>query len=124
MAKAQTKRAKVAEFKGYHKINLTREQNEVFESEYASLSARFDDIDILINNGYKLSFSWDDYNSGVSAALYAKDQKMDWAGYTLTAWAGDAQTALNLLLFKHFIVAQQKWEIVKAEREGSDTKWG
>lgn len=124
MAAKKSTKVKPAEFQGYHKINLTQEQNDVFEREYANLSPRMEDIDILVNNGYKLSFSWDDYNSGVSASLYAKNQKMEWAGYTLSAWAGDAQTALNLLLFKHFVVAKEQWEIVKKEREGSSSKWG
>lgn len=122
--KKQNKSAKKAEWKGYHKINLTREQNELFEGQYASRSVPFTDFDILVNNGYKLSISWDNYNGGVSASLYAQDQKMEWAGFTLSAWAGDAETALKLLLFKHYVVAEQRWEIVKPEREGSSVKWG
>lgn len=124
MAKAKTTKVTKAEWKGYHKINLNNEQAEVFDRDYSKVIPPFSDIDILVNNGYKLSFSWDDYNTGVSASLYAASKKMDWAGYTLSAWAGDAQTALNLLLFKHFVVAQQKWEIVPHEREGSSVKWG
>ncbi len=124
MANKKSTKVKSAEFKGYHKINLDNAQNALFDAEYASIVPPLSDIDILINNGYKLSFAWDDFNSGVSASLYAKDQKMEWAGYTLSAWAGDVQTALNLLLFKHFVVANQKWEIVKPEREGSSVKWG
>lgn len=124
MAKPKTTKVKKAEWKGYHKINLTREQTEVFESEHANLPINAAEVDILVNNGYKLSYSWDDYNSGVSASLYAQNAKMDWAGYTLSAWAGDIQTAHNLLLFKHFVVAGERWEIVKHEREGSSTRFG
>ena len=124
MAKAQKSKVKRAEWKGYCKVNLTREQNEVFENEHAALQINPAELDILVNDGYKISFSWDDYNSGVSASLYATNAKMEWAGYSLSAWAGDVQTALNLLLFKHFVVAEQRWEIVKDERAGSDVKWG
>lgn len=124
MAKSQTRQVKKAEWKGYHKINLTKEQNELFEDQYISRAVPFTDFDILVNNGYKLSVSWDSYNHGVSASLYAQDKKMEWAGYTLSAWAGDAETALKLLLFKHYVVANQQWEVVKTEREGSSSKWG
>jgi hypothetical protein len=124
MAKSQTKQVKRAEWKGYHKINLTKEQNELFTGNYATNLIAPSDIDILVNNGYKLSISWDSYNSGISASLYCQDKKMEWSGYTLSAWAGDTQTALNLLFFKHYVVAQEQWEIVPHEREGSDTKWG
>lgn len=124
MAKAKTTKVKSADWKGYHKINLTNEQTEEFSRDHQNAEVHLADLDILINQGYKITFSWDDYNTGVSAALYAKDAKMEWAGYTLTAWAGDVQTALNLLLFKHFVVAQEQWEIVPHEREGSSTKFG
>lgn len=124
MAKAQTKQVKKAEWKGYHKINLTKEQDALFTAEYANRAIPFSDFDILVNNGYKLSISFDSYNHGVSAALYAQDKKMEWAGYTLTAWAGDAETALKLLLFKHYVVARELWEVVPHEREGSNVKWG
>lgn len=124
MAAKKTTKVKKAEWKGYHKINLTREQNEDFEANHSQTEVTFSELDILINNGYKISLNWDDYNTGVSASLYASNQKMEWAGYTLSAWAGDAQTAVALLLYKHYVVAQEQWEIVKAEREGSDSKWG
>lgn len=124
MAKTSKKQVKKAEWKGYHKINLTKEQDELFTSQYANRAIPFTDFDILVNNGYKLAISFDTYNVGVSASLYAQDQKMEWAGYTLTAWAGDAETALKLLLFKHYVVAREQWEIVPHEREGSNVKWG
>lgn len=124
MATSKPRKTKSAEWKGYHKINLTREQNEDFEVNHAQAEVSSSELDILINNGYKISLAWDDYNTGVSATLYAKDKKLEWAGYSLSAWAGDVNTALALLLYKHYVVAQEQWEIVKPEREGSDTKWG
>lgn len=122
--KQQTTKVKKAEWHGYHRINLTREQTEVFERDYLNEPVSFDEIGILVNEGYKISFSWDDYNSGVSASMYAQNAKMEWAGYTLSAWAGDPDTAIKLLLFKHYVVAQKQWEIVKPEREGSSAKFG
>jgi len=124
MATKKTNQVKKAEWKGYHKINLSREQNEDFEANHSQTQVTFAELDILCNNGYKFSLSWDDYNTGVSASLYAQSKKMEWAGYTLTAWAGDAQTATALLLYKHYVVAEEQWEIAKHEREGSDVKWG
>jgi len=124
MAKAQQKKVAKADWKGYHKINLTNEQTKEFEDDYLPKEITLSEFDILINNGYKFSLNWDSYNSGVSASLYAADKKMDWAGYTLTAWAGDAETATKLLLYKHYIVALGQWEIVKPEREGSSSKFG
>jgi hypothetical protein len=120
----KNKRAAKAEWKGYHKINLTVEQSALFETEYLPTPLLWSDIDILVNNGYKFSLSWDSYNSGVSASLYAQDKKMEWAGYTLSAWSGDAETATKLLLFKHYVVCEEQWEIVPYTREGASVKWG
>lgn len=124
MAAKKSKKVKAAEFQGYHKINLTREQTEEFERDYLPKEVLWTELDLLANQGYKISFNWDDYNTGISASMYARDAKMEWAGYTLSAWAGDAETALKLLLFKHHNVAQGHWEIVKFEREGSSAKFG
>lgn len=122
--KKQNKPVKRAEWKGYHKVNLTREDDALFGSAYVTKDVPWSDIDILINQGYKFSIAWDDYNQGVTASLYAQSQKMEWAGYTLTAWAGDVETATKLLLFKHYVVCREQWEIAKPEREGSNVKWG
>lgn len=124
MAKTKSTKVSSAEWKGYHKINLTREQTEEFERDYLPKEVSLTEFDILVNAGYKFSLNWDDYNTGVSASLYCREKKMEWAGYTLSAWAGDAETATKLLLFKHYVVAKQTWEIVKFEREGSSTKFG
>lgn len=126
MATNKNKSTKVtkAEWKGYHKVNLTTEQNALFEAQYLSMPLLWSDIDILVNNGYKFSLGWDDYNQGVSASLYAQNKKMEWAGYTLSAWSGDAETATKLLLFKHYVVSEEQWEIVPHTREGADVKWG
>jgi hypothetical protein len=124
MAKPSSRKATKAEWKGYHKINLTNEQTKEFESDYLPKEIALSELDLLANNGYKFSLSWDSYNSGISASLYCQDKKMDWAGYTLTAWADCAETATKLLLYKHYIVALGQWEIVPHEREGSSTKFG
>lgn len=124
MAKAKSTKVKSAEWKGYHNVNLTAEQNQDFEDHHLQSPVGWDEIGILANNGYKFSVDWDDNNSGVKASLYAKNAKMDWAGYTLTAWAGDAETATKLLLYKHYVVCQQQWEVAKDHRAGASLKWG
>jgi len=124
MVKAKSTKVTKAEWKGYHNVNLSREQNELFTSEYLPVKLLWSDIDILTNNGYKFSVVWDDYNSGVTASLYACSKKMEWAGYALTAWAGDCETATKLLLFKHYVACEEIWSPVKPERAGSDVKWG
>ena len=120
----KSKSAKKAEWKGYHKVNLTNEDATAFEAWKEHQDVTWTDFDVLANDGYKFSVSWDDYHEGVSASLYCTAAKMEWAGYTLTAWAGDTHSAILLLFFKHFVMCQQKWEIAKDRSEKQGLPYG
>lgn len=124
MAKSQKKQVKRAEWKGYHKVNLDKADEALFEAWQQENEVRFEDLGILANNGYKFSISWDDYHEGVSASLYASSAKMEWAGYTLTAWAGDVDTAVKLLFFKHFMLCREKWEIAPDKADKGTSSYG
>jgi len=109
--KAKKRPAKKAEWKGYHKVNLTDGMAKDFEKWRVDQRVQISDFDALCNNGYKISFSWDDYHEGVSASLYCTQQKMAWAGYVLSAWAGDIETAILLLFYKHYVICEEEWDI-------------
>jgi len=124
MARSQKKQVKKAEWKGYHKINLTPEHELLFEAWKGKMDIQLTDFEPLCNNGYKISFQWDDYNQGVSASLYCTAAKMEWAGYTLSAWAGDLETAIKLLFYKHFVMANETWEITKDVSNRGTSSYG
>jgi len=117
VAKTKTTPVKKAEWKGYHRVNLNKEQEADFTAWASSQAIQISDFDVLCNAGYKLSLSWDDYHQGVSAALYCTQAKMDWAGFSLSAWAGDCETALKLLFFKHYILCGEIWDVAKDQSE-------
>jgi len=110
MAKAQKSKKSKVEWKGYLRVNLTEEQDKHFDEWVPVQSIQISDFDILCNNGFKLSFNWDDFHQGISASLFASDPRLSWAGWVLTAWAGDAESALELLFYKHYIVCEEDWE--------------
>jgi hypothetical protein len=124
MAKPQKKSVKRAEWKGYHKVNLSVEEAEQFDGWRTAQVLQFSDIDVLANGGYKLSVSWDDYHEGVSASLYCTSAKMEWAGYALSAWAGDVESAILLLFFKHYVLCKETWEISKDRSENQGLPYG
>lgn len=107
--KTPRKRAPKAEFKGYLNVNLSSEQDAEFDAWFESkpdvLFLLFD----LIDFGYKVSFQEDEYNDGLQVSLYAKSTKLDWSGWTLSAWAGDLAEAAALLYFKHHFVCNRDW---------------
>lgn len=115
---------KKAEWKGYHKVNLDKADEVLFEQWRETNDVQISDFDVLCNNGYKVSVSWDDYHEGVSASLYCTAAKMEWAGYTLTAWAGDTETAIKLLFFKHYVLCQEHWEIAKEKADKGVSSYG
>jgi hypothetical protein len=108
--KAKNKSVKKAEWKGYLRVNLTKEQEQDFDVWRVSQNVRLEDLGILCNNGFKFSLNWDVFHNGVSASLFAADSKLAWAGYVLTAWAGDTDEAVLLLLYKHYIICEEDWE--------------
>ncbi len=124
MAKPQKKQVKRAEWKGYVKVNLTAEQDTEFDVWKETVVDVFGWMDSLVGDGYKLSFNYDDYHSGVSAALYAGSAKMDWSGYSLTAWGESVEEAYLMLCYKHFVICNQFWEIPADVPEKSYKKRG
>lgn len=124
MAKAFKKTVKKAEWKGYHKVNLSKEDGILFESWKETNPIELDHLGILANNGYKFSLGWDDYHQGISASLYCTQQKMDWAGWTLTAWAADPETAIQLLFYKHYVMCGEVWEVAPERSENQGASYG
>ena len=120
----KTKPVKKAEYKGYHNVNLSKDDGLLFEAWKVGQSIQLSDLDILANNGYKFSLGWDEYHQGVVAALYAKDAKMEWAGYTLSAWAADTETAILLLFYKHYIMCEETWEVAKDKPDRPHAEYG
>ena len=108
-SKKATKKTEV-EWKGYLRVNLTEEQEKHFDVWFPTQAIQLSDLDIVCNNGFKFSLSWDTFHNGISAALYAKDAKLAWAGWTLTAWADNVEEAMGLLFYKHYIICEEDWE--------------
>jgi hypothetical protein len=120
----KNKPVKKAEWKGYVKVNLTVEQDKEFDKWTETVTDTFAWMDTLVNDGYKLSFNYDNYHTGVSAGLYAGDAKMEWAGYSLTAWGENVEEAYLMLCYKHFVICNQMWEIPPDLPEKSYKKRG
>jgi hypothetical protein len=110
MAKTPSKRQTKVAYQGFINVNLTKEQEVEFDAWALAADIGWDWVADLVDAGYKLSFDYDSYNQGFKASLYANAKKLSWAGYTMTAWAGDVQTAMKLICYKHFMLANQDWD--------------
>lgn len=124
MAKTPKKQVKKAEWKGYHKVNLSKEQEQAFAQWASENPYGMEDIERLVDLGYKVSFGYDDYHQGFTASMYCTQAKMAWAGYTLTAWAGDMVTAYYVLMYKHFEICKGEWDIAPERSESQSSSFG
>jgi hypothetical protein len=126
MAKSSVskKQVKKAEWRGYHQVNLTAEDDAAFDAWLETVTEEFPWLDHLADDGYKISFSFDSYHSGISAALYCTQEKMAWAGYSLTAWGENSREAYLMLCYKHFVMCNQIWEVAANVPEKAYKKRG
>jgi len=124
MAKSQTKKPLKAEWKGFHNVNLSKEDEVAFLAFRESEISWDEWLSHFTDNGYKTSFDYDAYNEGFRASLYCTQAKMEWAGYTLSAWAADVTTAFYLLIFKHHVMCKDRWEVAKDNRNKGTSSFG
>jgi hypothetical protein len=120
----QNKPVKKAEWKGYHKVNLSKEDDILFDSWVLANPFDISMVAYFIDQGYKVSFSYDEYHTGVSASMYCTQAKMVWAGYTLSAWGESVEEAFQLLAYKHIVMCGEVWEVSKETSERSYAKRG
>lgn len=124
MATKKIKKPAKAEWKGFHNVNLSAEDEAAFIAWDCGVIDVYAWLEHLTDAGYKVSFDYDAYNEGHRASLYCTQAKMDWAGYTLTAWAEDAQTAFKLLLYKHDVMCKGVWDVAKDHPKKGTSNFG
>jgi hypothetical protein len=124
VAKKSTGKVNKIEWQGYLNVNLSAEDEAIFDAWEVNRVFSFGDVTILADNGYKFSLAWDDRHNGIVASLYASNNKLAWPGWTLTAWAADVETAVRLLFFKHYSLCEEDWERFTGKVERMNRKYG
>jgi len=124
MATQKKTKAPKIEWKGYLNVNISTEDAAAFDQWEVKRKFSFSDISILVDNGYKFSLNFDTHHSGFVASLYSGSTKLAWTGWTLTAWAEDAETAIRLLFYKHYMMCEEDWERFTYKSEKSGLKYG
>jgi hypothetical protein len=115
---------KKAEWRGYHKVSISLDDERLFDAWASANPVDWSWLNHYADQGYKISFSFDDYHQGMSASMYCTQEKMDWAGYTLSAWGEDAESAFQLLLYKHIVMCGEVWDVSSNVSERSYAKRG
>jgi len=76
----------------------------------------------LIDEGYKVSASHDNYGGGVQVFLTPQLPKMDNWGYTLTGRAPTLLAAVAVIAWKHYTLFTCDWPKGASDRKGGS--WG
>lgn len=119
MAKKTNSGRKEAKWAGFAAGYMPQEHIDAFLEIEFDGSTLLPTIFELIQDGYGISVKMKDKDASIVASMTAQYEDMENAGLTLTAFAPDAETALGLLLYKHFTFYEGVWE--KQANKGSRT---
>jgi len=103
-------------------LNLTPDQRDRFGTWYADAQSEMGDYLLAVTTAdYRIGLSYDAQNNTSIASLTGRKEASRNANRCLTARAPEPLEALALLLYKHFVVAdQQEW----ASAGDNGRKWG
>ena len=110
-------------FKGYVQHNLKREEKDAYDAWEVSEEWLWEHVEVMVDNLYKISVSYDKYNSTYQCSATANGVVDGNSGWVLVARAPDCYNAMRLLLFKHFILMESDWSAFQ-ERPAGDKEWG
>ena len=104
-------------FRGYVPCDFVATDKASFK-EWASGRSEDDllsDLGVLVEDGYK--FACGPTNRGISASLANVEGPEKYRGYMLSAFAGDAVTALHAVVYKHLVLLKRDWGEVTASED-------
>lgn len=91
-------------------ISLSKAESEKMKALYSEGSRLWDDLERLLDSGYKVTLTADSYNDCMACYLIPKGDEHINADLILTARGSDWTKALRGALFRHFVLFQgDKW---------------
>lgn len=97
-------------WKGYKNINITSDLESDVEKFVEDDKNVFYSFNEMLVTGYQIKIYFDEKNESMKALATCFDADSVNYGYAMSAWAGDWYTALAVLIFKHYEVADKIWE--------------
>lgn len=91
------------------RYELTDEQKKDLRERVASGWDIFEVINLLIQAGYKISITWDDYTNSPACFFFPKEPTNPNFGAILSGRVRTAQGALYEAAYKHFYVFDTVW---------------
>lgn len=97
----------------------TEDKRELAQREFDPDRA-FQQLEALVESGFKFSISLQSDQSAYLASLYDRDQESRTVGYTLTGRGRSLPNSIAALLYKHFDLLDGVWPV----NGNVDSEWG
>lgn len=108
--KSNTNEWKKADWKGFKDVGLTVEAKQQFQGWDIDAAGIVDALEVLASTGHKVSVTAVNDGKGFSASLTGSYEHCINAGYTMAAFAPSAEMALQVVIFKHFVLCDEVWD--------------
>lgn len=122
MSKRGSNNTKTPAYQGYVPVYLDDKAKKAIKANLGTMEQVFDKFTKYVEDGYRLTIGWDDYNECMSASLFDLNHKRPTAGYILAAKHQDLLTAVNTLIYLHEKVYPDGWDIERVGDRG-DVSW-
>lgn len=104
-------------WRGFVDIPLTDDHKDQIRSMEDDPAEMWQIVRWIVEGGYKLSISMDDKHHCATVAMTCRLEGHRNENQTLTGRGPDVTTALNVVWFKHYVLAQDGlWDSVASER--------
>lgn len=96
-------------WRGFVALELTEAQKIGAKALREDAERLYDNVFGMIDDGYKLTFSYDSYNGAYVCSVTCRDKGSANNGLTLTARGGSTISAMASLWYKHDVVLARQW---------------
>lgn len=98
--------------KGFRFINVTLPEAEAenLDVEYATPEVVYDHWLLLMQQNYKVGFTYDGKTDAVICTLQCRDEFSPNFEAVMSSFADDWYNALRVSLFKHYVLLKEKWD--------------
>lgn len=87
--------------------NLVGEELNDHDKNPRDITSIYNELVIMIEDGFKLSIKWDDYSNGYMASAVCMDKRYENGGLGISARSNDLEDCLSILVYKYINVAKR-----------------
>lgn len=90
-------------------ISLAGVTKDDISAEFGDIDAIGDAVDRLLRSGYRIGISFNGATNSYVASLTCRDAASSNAGCTVTSHAAGWWFVIQVMLYKHYVVAREDW---------------